>query len=240
MPLGPVLGSVLGSALSPALGEGVGVPAPVNSVAPAITGSTSLGALLTCSAGTWSGSPTYAYQWTRNGVDIGGATASTYTLVTADTARDVNCRVTATNAGGSTARLAAAVSIPAPELVTNGTFSAGTDWGAMPSGWAIGSGVVTTTAAAAFSNIAQAEDQFEAGETYVVSYDMTAWTSGTSRLAFAGGTQRNGSNRGAVGSYTEELVANTGNNSITLFAIAAGSSWSIDDLSIKKKVVPGP
>lgn len=236
MPLGPVLGSVLGSALSPALGEGMGVAAPVNSVAPAITGTTTVGSLLTCSTGTWSGSPTYAYQWTRSGIDIPGATNSTYTLVTADTARDINCRVTATNAGGSTAQLAAATTIPAPELVTNGNFSAGTDWGAMPSGWAIGSGVLTTTAAAAFSNIGQAEDQFEAGETYVVSYDVTAFSSGSVRLAFSGGTQRNGSNRTAVGSYSEELVANTGNNTITIFAIAAGSSWSIDNLSIKKKV----
>lgn len=124
----------------------------------------------------------------------------------------------------------------APELVTNGTFSAATDWGALPSGWSIGSGVLTTTAVAAFSNIGQAEDQFAAGETYVVSYDVTALTAGSVRVSFAGGTTRSGTTRSAVGSYSEELVANTGNNFIQIFAIAAGSSWSIDNLSIKKKV----
>lgn len=225
----------LGRLGRPAL-EGVGVSAPVNSVAPAITGTTTLGSLLTCSTGTWSGSPTYAYQWTRSGVDIVGATNSTYTLVTADTARDVNCRVTATNVGGSASRLAAAVSVPAPELVANGTFSDTSSWGALPSGWAIAAGVLTTTVVTAFSNIAQGEDQFEAGETYVVTYDVTALSAGSVRVSFAGGTTRSGTTRSALGIYSEELVANTGNNTIQIFAIAANSSWSIDNLSVKKKV----
>ena len=74
---------------------------PSNSVAPAITGTAQEGQTLTCSTGTWSGSPTYTYQWKRNGSNIGSATNSTYTLVTADVGTSVKCMVTATNFIGS-------------------------------------------------------------------------------------------------------------------------------------------
>jgi hypothetical protein len=56
-----------------------------------------------CTKGTWNGSPTaYAYQWRRNGVNIAGAVASTYTFVVADEGAMISCNVTATNANGST------------------------------------------------------------------------------------------------------------------------------------------
>ena len=78
--------------------------APVNTVAPAITGTNSVGSVLTCSQGTWTylGDITYAYQWRRGGSPIGGATASTYTLVQADAAATIDCVVTATTSAGST------------------------------------------------------------------------------------------------------------------------------------------
>lgn len=75
--------------------------APINTVAPALSGTAQEGQTLTCSTGTWSGSPTYAYQWKRNGNNIGSATNSTYTLVTADVGQSIKCTVTATNFSGS-------------------------------------------------------------------------------------------------------------------------------------------
>ena len=74
--------------------------APVNTVAPAITGTAQEGQTLTCSTGTWTGNPTptYTYQWKRNNSNIGSATNSTYTLVTADVGQSIKCTVTATNA----------------------------------------------------------------------------------------------------------------------------------------------
>jgi hypothetical protein len=76
---------------------------PVNTVAPAITGTFNTGQTLTVSNGTWTNSPSsYSYQWTRGGADISGATSSTYTLVVADEGSVVDCDVTATNANGST------------------------------------------------------------------------------------------------------------------------------------------
>lgn len=77
---------------------------PVNTVAPAVTGTAVVGQLLSCSDGTWTGTApiTFAYQWKRNGSDIGGATGNTYTLVQADAgnASNIKCAVTATNAAG--------------------------------------------------------------------------------------------------------------------------------------------
>lgn len=74
---------------------------PVNSVAPALSGTAQEGQTLTCSTGTWSGSPTYTYQWKRDGNNITSATSSTYTLVTADVGTSIKCTVTATNFAGS-------------------------------------------------------------------------------------------------------------------------------------------
>lgn len=91
------------------LGGGTSIPAPVNSVLPVISGTTSQGQTLSCTTGTWSGSPTYTYAWKRGGVAIGGATASTYLLTVTDVGTMITCTVTATNAGGSTAATATGV-----------------------------------------------------------------------------------------------------------------------------------
>jgi hypothetical protein len=82
-----------------------GVSLPVNTVAPVISGSTTLGSVLTTTDGTWTGtSPiTFSYQWKRGGVSIGGATSSTYTLVAADSSANITCEVTGTNVAGSVA-----------------------------------------------------------------------------------------------------------------------------------------
>jgi hypothetical protein len=77
---------------------------PVNTVAPAIVGVPTVGVLLSVTPGTWTNSPiSYSYQWKRNGTNIGGATASTYTLVTADLTANITVAETATNAVGPSA-----------------------------------------------------------------------------------------------------------------------------------------
>jgi len=82
-------------------GGGVSPNAPVNTIAPVVTGSAVVGSLLTCSTGTWTNSPTsYTYQWRKNGVNIGGETTNTYTTVVGDIAAAVDCVVRATNADG--------------------------------------------------------------------------------------------------------------------------------------------
>lgn len=90
-----------------------GTPAtdPVNSVAPAITGTATVGETLTVTNGTWSGSPTYTRQWKRDGANISGATGLTYVLVAADSGKTITCVVTATNAGGAVTATSNAVVI---------------------------------------------------------------------------------------------------------------------------------
>lgn len=77
---------------------------PINTVAPVVTGTATVGQTLSCTTGTWDAAPaaiTYTYQWQRNTSNIGGATGSTYVLKGADIGNTVRCVVTATNAAGS-------------------------------------------------------------------------------------------------------------------------------------------
>jgi hypothetical protein len=76
--------------------------APVNTVLPAISGSTTQGATLTATSGTWTGTPTptYAYQWKSAGVNVGTNVAS-YTTVVGDVGATITVVVTATNVAGS-------------------------------------------------------------------------------------------------------------------------------------------
>jgi hypothetical protein len=82
---------------------------PVNSVAPAITGTAQEGQTLTVSNGTWSNTPdAYAYIWRRDGVVIPGAAASNYALVAADVGKLITASVVATNLGVSAVATSAA------------------------------------------------------------------------------------------------------------------------------------
>jgi lysophospholipase L1-like esterase len=108
----PAIGPALPVYVVPGGGAlGVTVLAPVNSVLPSVSGTTELGQTLTTTNGTWTGSPSFAYQWYRNGVVIGGATNNTYVLVSADLGTTITSTVTATNAGGSTSATSAGTAI---------------------------------------------------------------------------------------------------------------------------------
>jgi len=77
--------------------------APVNVVAPVVSGPLGIGSTLSCTTGTWTGSPppTFTYQWQNNGSDLVGETASTYVTVSTDDGDLIRCVVTATNTEGS-------------------------------------------------------------------------------------------------------------------------------------------
>jgi len=75
---------------------------PFNTDKPAISGSAKVGQALSASTGTWNpGGASYEYQWLRNGTAISGATASSYTPVTADKTTRLQVRVTAVGVGGT-------------------------------------------------------------------------------------------------------------------------------------------
>jgi hypothetical protein len=84
-------------------GGGGGAIPPSNTVAPVISGTPTVGQTLSSTTGTWTGNPTptYTYQWKRNGSNIASATSSTYTLVQADATFAITCAVTGTNVAGA-------------------------------------------------------------------------------------------------------------------------------------------
>lgn len=97
-----------------------GATPPVNTVAPAVTGTPTVGQTLTCSNGTWQANPQFSRQWQRDnsggGVysNIASATSTTYVLTDTDDGCHVRCVVTGTNGGGSVAANSNAVSVVEP------------------------------------------------------------------------------------------------------------------------------
>lgn len=101
----------------------IALAAPSNTVAPVVSGDTSVGSVLSSTTGTWTGYfITYSYQWYRGASEISGATSYTYTTVTADAGSNVTCKVTATNA-------TAAVSADSNAILIDGGSSLGTPLG---------------------------------------------------------------------------------------------------------------
>jgi hypothetical protein len=96
--------------------QGAHRTAPANTASPTISGSATVGATLTASSGSWSGTTpmTFSYRWQRcnSGGDkcsnIGGATAQTYKPARKDVGGTLRVSVTASNSDGS----ANAVSAP--------------------------------------------------------------------------------------------------------------------------------
>jgi hypothetical protein len=93
----------------------IAAQAPANTVAPAATGTGTVGQTLSCTTGTWTGDATivYTYQWQRNTVDIGSATNNTYVLAVADAGKSIRCVVTATNSVSAVTANSNAISVDA-------------------------------------------------------------------------------------------------------------------------------
>jgi hypothetical protein len=100
---------------------------PVNTVAPALSGTAQDGQVLTASAGTWTGMATitFTYQWqvsTDGGStwnDITGETGSTYTPPAGFAGKQVRVLVTASNGDGSSQALSSASAAILPNLPVN-------------------------------------------------------------------------------------------------------------------------
>lgn len=96
--------ALVAAGLNPDGGVPSDYPRPVNTVAPAITGTPTTGQVLTVSNGTWTEADSYTYQWYRDGVAITGATAATHTLVVGDEGKALKARVTAHDADSTTSK----------------------------------------------------------------------------------------------------------------------------------------
>jgi DNA-binding beta-propeller fold protein YncE len=128
-PIGALrVGNLDGSGVQDLFPVGVQMPflallrSPAGVGAPQVSGGSSAGSVLSCSQGSWASDlegaflyrapHSFAYQWSLNGADIPGATASSYT---ASAGGSYTCRETATNQAGSTAQTSAAHTVnPAP------------------------------------------------------------------------------------------------------------------------------
>jgi Carboxypeptidase regulatory-like domain len=90
--------------------------APINTGAPVASGTPAVGQTLSCSNGSWTGTPapTFTYSWLRDGVPITGATAATYVIQAADQGNGLTCKVTATNKSGTVSAVSNTLIVPVP------------------------------------------------------------------------------------------------------------------------------
>ncbi len=110
---------------------------------PTITGNEVVGSSLTANTGTWTPEPTFTYQWLRDGVEVSGATGTTYLLTPADLGASLSVRVTGTKAGyTSVTRTSAGTSVvqageftSAPNPQVSGTPAVGSVLTCVPGTW---------------------------------------------------------------------------------------------------------
>ncbi|MBS41775.1 MAG: hypothetical protein CMH83_01115 [Nocardioides sp.] len=79
--------------------------APVNTTRPSLTGTPAPGETLTCDPGSWTGYPTYAFSWTRNGSPAGNGT-DTYAVGEGDLGATLVCLVSGSNSAGGSGAVA--------------------------------------------------------------------------------------------------------------------------------------
>ena len=171
--------------------------APVNTVAPAVTGTATFGQTLTTTNGTWTGAPapTFTYQWQRVTTNISGATSSTYVLVAADVGNTIRCVVKATNS-------------VAPSGVTANSNSTASVAAAVPGAPTIGTATQTGSTTATVAYTAPASD----GGATITSYTATSTPdSVTGTLSQAG-------------SGTITVTGLTGNTAYTFTVTATNSA----------------
>ena len=133
-PLGPYTGQASSAAV---------VAGTLTAPAPTITGTAKVGYKLTAAPGSWGPAPvTLKYQWFRSGEAITGATASTYTLTSADLAKTMTVRVTGSKTGYATAAKTSAATaavvagtLTAPTPTITGTKKVGYTLTANPGTW---------------------------------------------------------------------------------------------------------
>ncbi|HSZ13960.1 MAG TPA: carboxypeptidase regulatory-like domain-containing protein [Solirubrobacteraceae bacterium] len=99
---------------------------PRKVVAPRVTGNATVGGILTCEEGSYSGvpAPTLSVEWLREGEAVAGATSATYTVQTADAGHQLQCKVTATNVMGWLWVKTAGIPIPVPPVTPPATSPA--------------------------------------------------------------------------------------------------------------------
>jgi hypothetical protein len=116
-------------ALTPGVNAAMVPSLPYNTAGPSVSGTATVGSLLSCSSGSWTGEPElalsvgwpltspFSYQWLRDGAPIAGATSPAYIVQAADVGHALVCEVTATNVAGRTSARSAAVAVILPAVM---------------------------------------------------------------------------------------------------------------------------
>lgn len=114
--------------LTPGVNAAMVPSLPFNTAGPSVSGTPTVGSLLSCSSGSWTGEPElalsvgwplsspFSYQWLRDGAPVGGATSSAYVIPAVDVGHALVCEVTATNVAGHASARSAAVVVTAPAV----------------------------------------------------------------------------------------------------------------------------
>lgn len=134
---------------------------PENLTLPIVTGTLRVGSTAYVTTGGWSGSPTsYAYQWVIDDEDVSGATNPSYEFQAGDFGLSGYCRVTATNAHGTSEPVNTASFGPIEEAIEGGNFV-----------------VDTNDLPAAFETITTATGEYSVHETYAdAEFRVWVWT----------------------------------------------------------------
>lgn len=205
---------------------GPGVASPVNTVLPVISGAATVGSTLTTTDGTWTGTPTltYTYQWKRDGANIGGATANSYLLVTADLAATITVTVTATNTAGSASATSAGVG---PIAVTYVTWDSATATAVTLSGGNLVATNTGTTSADQGAHVVAASGK-TSGK-YYLEMTYTTVTGGANAgvgIGTTASTYTNMGNSATTGNMTfrttGNIYANGSNTGVTLSVSGSG------------------
>lgn len=122
------------------------------------------------------------------------------------------------------------VDIYGPELTTNGSFAADSDW-SKGTGWTIASGVASHAAGTA-SSLSEPVS-VAAGAIYELTYTITSISGGSITPQLTGGATVSGMARSVAGTYTDTITALTGNTTLA-FSAAAGAVASVDGVTLKR------
>lgn len=125
-------------------------PPPTNTVAPVVSGSTTVGGNATVTTGTWTGSPTgYYYQWYANSTAISAnATSNVFVITSTQNGANLYCNVTAYNAAGNSSPAKSNVVGPVTSTYSMSYFVMGAGaGGARNNGGGGGAGAYTSSSA---------------------------------------------------------------------------------------------
>lgn len=114
------------------------------------------------------------------------------------------------------------------ELVTNGRFSADSNW-TVGTGWTISAPAASKSAGSA--SLLSQDVTLSAGKTYLLVFNLTR-SAGTLTAQLTGGTTFNGASRNATGSYVEQFVANT--NTTLSFSADASFAGTVFNVTLRE------